>query len=406
MTTIVYPLCTAVHLIALLYRVPRLLRSWTAANLSLLGIFFFSFLVWFLVLPWFWGPWSRAAGIPNFAGLLSHASVILAVACQQILILHLSHDDPHIAWRKAAPRLGGLAAALIAMGILFGRGIGDHPTDFAVSKAVTSPAYLSVYIVTYLITQVDIARMSWRYARLAPSTWLRRAMYMIVFGTGLLFIYSLGRLAAIVVGLLTDGRMTGHAWEPITLIAVAIGSCFQITAWVMPRLGPRLTALHAKLSRTSIETAITHLHDALIAAVPHVARDIDTAGDPDRRLWRLVIENRDAQHQLTPWMDPRVMDIARRRARTAKQRGTQLAATIEATHLRFAIAAQQRGVAPNDAPQAMRAIEPADQPEELLFQRRLARAFTSPTVAAALADVTEHDGQRGQATVAKGTTLS
>ncbi len=96
MTTIVYPLCASIHLIALLYRAPRLLRSRMVADLSLLGIFVFSFLVWFFVLPWFWGPWSRAVGIPNFAGLLSHASVIVAVACQQILILHLSHNDPHV----------------------------------------------------------------------------------------------------------------------------------------------------------------------------------------------------------------------------------------------------------------------------------------------------------------------
>jgi len=387
-TTIVYPLCATVHFIALLYRGLRLLRSRTISDLALLGIFFFSFLVWFFVLPWFWGPWSRAAGIPNFAGLLSHTAVILAVACQQILILHLSQNDPHIAWRKAAPRLAGLAAALVAMGVLFGHGLPDHPTDFAVSKAVASPAYITVYIVAYGITQVDIARMSWRYMRLAPSTWLRRAMWMVAFGTGLLFIYCVGRFAAIVAGLLTGGRVTGHAWEPVTLIAVATGSCVQITAWVMPRLGPRLTALRATLLRSSIEAETTRLHQALIAAVPHVARDIDTAGDRDLRLWRLVIENRDAQRQLVPWMDPRVTDIARRQGRVNNQRGTRLAATVEATHLRFAIAAKQRGDAPDSTTDPIRAIEPTDQPEELLFQRQLARAFYSPTVDTALAELT------------------
>lgn len=399
MTTIVYPLCASIHLIALLYRAPRLLRSRTVTDFSLLGIFFFSFLVWFFVLPWFWGPWSRAAGIPNFAGLLSHTAVILAVACQQILILHLSHNDPRVAWRKAMPRLGGLAAALIAMGVLFGQGIGDHPTDFAVAKAVTSPAYLTVYIVAYAITQVDIARMSWRYARLAPSTWLRRAMRMIVLGTGLLFIYSVGRFAAIATGLLTGGKVTGHAWEPVTLIAVATGSILQITAWVMPRLGPRLTELHARLSRSSIEPAITELHTALVAAVPHVARDIDTEGDPGRRLFRLIIENRDAQQQLAPWMNPRATEVARRHGQAASQRGTQLAATIEATHLRFAIAAKQHGLAPSGTSEAIRAIEPANDSEELLFQRRLARAFTSPAVDAAMAEL-----ETSATPVAEGTT--
>lgn len=387
MTTIVYPLCASIHLIAVLYRAPRLLRSRTVSDLALLGTFVFAFLVWFFVLPWFWGPWSRAAGIPNFAGLLSHTAVILTVACQQILILHLSHNDPHVAWRKAMPRLGGLAAALAAMGVLFGNGIGDHPTDFAVAKAVTSPAYLTVYTVTYTITQIDIARMSWQYARLAPSTWLRRAMRMIIFGTGLLLIYCVGRLAAIVAGLLTDGRMTGHAWEPVTLVAVATGSCVQTISWVMPRLGPRLTALHVRLRRSSIEPAVTRLHQVLVAAVPQVARAIDTAGDPDRRLFRLVIEIRDAQRQLAPWMDPRATDVARRHGQAAGQRGTELAATIEATHLRVAIAAMQQGLAADGRPDTMRAIQPADPPEELLFQRQLARAFSSPTVDAAVTEL-------------------
>jgi hypothetical protein len=48
----------------------------------------------------------------------------------------------------------------------------EAPTRFAMMAARVHPAYLSVYIGAYIVTQIDVCMLCWRHARVSPRIWL------------------------------------------------------------------------------------------------------------------------------------------------------------------------------------------------------------------------------------------
>ncbi|GAB3505919.1 MAB_1171c family putative transporter [Amycolatopsis cihanbeyliensis] len=403
MTSIVYPVCAAVAVVAMLYRLRVLRRERSAAQWGLAGIYFFTACVWAVMLPGFWQPFSDVFGLPNVSGLIAQLAVILVVACQQIVLLHLSYNAT-TAQRKAVPRLCALCLALLIMIVLFIRaaeGMGQHPTDFAVTKAAVNPWYLTVYLTAYAVGQIDVARLCWRYRAIAPTVWLRRGLMVLVASVGILVIYLAGRFADIIAGLM---GYTGHAWEPIVVIAVGSGSIVQLTAWILPDVGPRLSEAWAWLDRRRAYRQLLPLHDELTRHVPQVVLHVGGAptrndGAPaiyrhrnvDRRtrLYRLIVEIRDAQWALRVWMAPVVREAATQHAVAAGLRGDQAAAAIEAAQLRAALHAKTTHQQPSTHVSSPKTVEPEDLVAELAFQRKLARHFQpSAIVVAALATLT------------------
>lgn len=94
MNSVLYPLCAVVAGLALLYKLRVLRTDRSVTQVALLGNFFFLFVTYTVSTPAVWAATSSAVGIVNFSGLLSQSCVILLTACQQIVLLHLTHEAP------------------------------------------------------------------------------------------------------------------------------------------------------------------------------------------------------------------------------------------------------------------------------------------------------------------------
>lgn len=382
MNSVLYPLCAVVAGLALLYKLRVLRTDRSVTQVALLGNFFFLFVTYTVSTPAVWAATSSAVGIVNFSGLLSQSCVILLTACQQIVLLHLTHEAP-LAWRKARPRLIGLGLVLVAMVALFAvaTGRGEKPDDFAIDSATYYPAYLTLYLLAYAANQVDVGVLGWRYARIAPHPWMRRGLYLIAATLPFALLYTGCRAADIVAA---QFGVSGQAWEPVAQVAVTIATLSKTLGWILPDWGRHLTALWRRFTDYRAFRELGPLHREVTSRIPEPVLHLEPDTDLRTRLYRRLVEIRDAQWALRVWTPAAVAGAAEERARAAGLAGTDLAATVEAAQLRAALEALAAQRRPAVHAQTPRVAEPQDLAAELAFQRKLARAFTtSPIVRAA-----------------------
>nr|WP_206269441.1 MAB_1171c family putative transporter [Streptomyces antioxidans] len=348
----------------------------------MLGNFFFLTITFTISTPPVWVEISQATSIVNLSGLLSQSTVILSAACQQLVLLHLSHER-HIAWRKSVPRLVFLALTLVTMVTLFcaASSFGERPDDFAVTNARYYPTYMIVYLTGHTVNQIDVGILGWRYAKVAPTPWLRRGLMLIALSLPLSLAYIVSRFADVIAGLL---ETTGHRWEPAAQIGVALSTVSKTIGWTIPDWGRHVTKIWAWIDYRRAYRQLAPLHAKVTSHAPDVVLD---PGDVDirTRLYRLVVEIRDAQWRLRTWMTPAVAEEARQQAVAAGLRDEDLAATVEAAQLAAAMQAKDRGIRPVEYPNSPLEAGPQDLAAEITFQRKVARAVdVSPTVAAVL----------------------
>ncbi|WP_414167343.1 MAB_1171c family putative transporter [Streptoverticillium reticulum] len=383
LNSIMYPACAAVNLLAFLYKLRILRTDRSPAQWALVGNFLFPLLIFTVSTPAVWVATSEAVGIRNFSGLFTQSCVMLLTACQQLVLLHLTYERD-VAWRKAAPRLVGIGAVLVVMVTLFSAAteLQEKPTDFALSKAQFYPAYLTVYLIAYAWNQVDVCLLCWRYSGIAPMPWLRRGLRLVSLTLPTSMLYAGCRLADIVAG---QFGTSGHAWEPLVPVALTLNTTGQAIGWTMPDWGRSLSALRERAELLRAHRELTPLHTALTAHVPEPVLELEPGADRRTRLYRIVIEIRDAQWALRVWMDPAVAAAARSHGTESGLSGDGLAAAVEAAQLAGALRAKEAGVRPVEHASTPLAAGPEDLAAELAFQRGLARAFAaSPVVTAAL----------------------
>jgi hypothetical protein len=389
MNAVLYPACAAITLLATLIRLPALRRDRSPAQVALTVNFALLCIIWTISTPPIWTAISKFAGVPNLSGLLSQGAAILLVMCVQILVLHWAHERA-TAWRKAIPRLIILALVLIAMIILFFVAVdhGENPNDFAVTKARHFPVYLAVYITAYFIVQIDIFRLCWSFSKKAPEAWLRRGLQIAALGCFLSWAYCVGRIADIVAG---QFGISGDPWEPVVQIAVVSSAIVRLIGWTIPSWGHYLSDVWSWFDRLRALRQLSPLHEAILAAIPNVSLSLEHGTPIATRLYRVLIELRDGQRALQPWMDPAVVDAAQRHSAAAGLTEQETAAIVEAAQLRAALQDHQADHAQQAPPEGNGTMAtfavPDDLAGELEHQRRVARAFqTSPVVQAALVD--------------------
>ncbi|MET9322984.1 MAB_1171c family putative transporter [Streptomyces sp. NPDC003038] len=363
-------------LLALLYKARVLRTDRSVPQVALVANFFFLFVIFTVSTPSVWVAASELVGIENFSGLLTQSCVVIMTACQQLVLLHFSYG-PKIARRKAIPRVLALGLVLVTMAVLFfgAAAGGEAPNDFAVTRAQFTPAYLAVYLAAFTANQVEIGVMGWRYSKIAPSPWLRRGLRMVASTLPFALIYTGVRTADIVAAQLGS---TGRPWEPAAQLGVAIAVIVQTIGWILPDWGPHITSLRDRLRYRRAFRVLNSLHRNLTEQVPEPVIPVTPALDLRTRLYRMVIEIRDAQWALRTWMDADIARIARQEAEQAGLRGEKLAAVVEAAQLRGAIEAKRRNHPPKRPPETPMAAAPGDLAAELVFQQRLARAMSSP----------------------------
>ncbi|MFJ5803753.1 MAB_1171c family putative transporter [Streptomyces decoyicus] len=382
MNHFLYPICAAISLIVLLFKVRLLRADRSVPQLAIVGLFASLFLTYLVSSPLVWVATSKAVGIVNFSGLFTQGLVIVTNGFQQLLLLHLTHE-PEVARRKLRPRLIALALVLLTMIVLFSAATSEHenPNDFALSKAQFYPAYLVVYLLAHIANETDVSIMCWRHAKVAPSPWLRRGLFINAWTLPLALIYSGCRLADVVAG---QFGVSGTAWEPVAQLSVAASAIGRTIGWTLPDWGPSLSKLWQPVTDRRAYQKLEPLHRAVTDGVAVHGVSLSSETGLKARLYRRLVDIRDAQWELRRWMDTDLAVEAEQACGAAGLTGTDRAAVIEAAQLRFAIEAKKRGLEPSDRDSTPLATDPADLASELDFQLKLARAFDSSSVVRAI----------------------
>ncbi|MGD9482602.1 MAB_1171c family putative transporter [Streptomyces sp. TRM70308] len=372
-----------VGLVAVLYKLPALPRHrGDAAFIALCVYFLCSGLSFFVELDQLRGHIAAFLHYPNITTFLCQAFVVALTAAQQVVLVHWAHP-PDTARRKARRRLLGYGAALLTLAVLFF--FVNPPTrqgtaEVTVLLNLHNPAYagyFALYLTVCAVGQVEAVRLSLRYAGIANRSWLRFGMWAVAVGGTLILAYCLIRylqIAALHTGL-------PEPWSDLYWIAGSVGSICQVVGWTVPSWGPRLSEAARWPASYRAYRRLRPLWLALYEAAPGIALDAPRTGllgrvpprDLEYRLYRRVIEIRDGQLALRPYMDPAAVRAAA--ARLGLPADADPTAR-EALLLRCALRARAAGVtAPGGSAEPVTHAPDGDITEEVAWLTQVARHF-------------------------------
>lgn len=355
----------------------RVMRAgYSAVRLALAESYFLLLVIALVSVPVVWSETNRVVGVENFSGLVTQISVVLVTLCQQLVLLRLSHERV-TAYRKAVLPLIGFGVTLTAMTTLFFvvpmRPV--EPSGFSAQAAAQNPVYLAFYLIAFAVGQINIGITCRRHAHIPPSVWLRRGLGLIALTLPLSLIYA----ACGVIGIFAE-RTGGSAaqWAPMSQASLVMIGIMQAVGWVLPDIGKRVAAVRQWAGHRRAFHVLKPLHRAVTARAPELVIPMKYGAGLNARLYRVMIEIRDAQWALRPWMDPALAGTLRRLGTEAGLSGEELAAAVEAAGIRAAIEARDLGVLPPEPVETPLSAEPGDLAAELVFQCRLARYFACP----------------------------
>jgi hypothetical protein len=292
-------------------------------------------------------------GTQNITIILSHSAVIVLTAAQQVVLIYWA-NPPEKARPKAVRRIvafGIVLAALVTMFFLILPGERQGTSETSSLLNMHNPYYV-VYLVLFVtasaVGQIITLRMSWIYSRVAGRAWLRRSMWAVVAGAGLILVYCALRLAQIL------GEQAGinmKPWNPVQWLAGDVGSLLELLGWTAAGWGPLFSAASLWIANYRRHQRLRPLWVALYQATPDIAldapwsrvADLVLIRDLNYRLYRRVIEILDGQRALRPYLDPTIAEAVARQARRVGVTGERLGPTLEAIQLHLALRAKAEG---------------------------------------------------------------
>lgn len=335
---------------AFFYRLPALLRDRTDPALLALCIYFLCSAMSFLLgLDAVWPYVANLFGYENVTTIIIHAIVIILTAAQQVVLVYWTWP-PDQARPRARRRLIAFGSLLVILVFLFFLALPSrrHGAETASLLNVSNPdyaLYLCCYTTVVAAGQVETVRLSLRYVKMVRRSWLQIGMLIVTVGAFLILIYC-GMRDAEVIGVHAGFDMA--PWDPIQWSAGDVGSLFELIGWTLPGWGPRLPAAGRWVRDYRTYRRLRPLWAALYKAVPTIALDpprtrlgdLFPLRDLDHRLYRRVIEIRDAQLALRPYTDPAAAEAARERAQAAGLVGDRQRAMVEASLISSALYAK------------------------------------------------------------------
>ena len=326
----------------------------------------------------FSAPVDRATGVVHLGAALSDAGAMIAACAGRLFLLHVDRAQPDVGGRgmRCYANLAVALGAMVALFVAFPPRPGQH-----------APVYVAVYIAYVGKVLISAWRLGARYSRRTDRPFLRVGLLVIAAGgaTGLCFL--LCQTALLVTGLL-DPRAAGpidsaaSALELVTETLLLIGVTMPVSG---PVLADAVRWLLDYRSYRRLRPLWLALHEAgpefrlLSAGPPWLLRDVGLL------LYRQVIEIRDGQLALRPYVDQTVAREAVRLARRAGLPQAKADAAVEAAAIASGIAAKATGRAARE-PAVLRCAVPQDAglTAEIAWLRTVSAAFTrSPIVTAA-----------------------
>ncbi|MET9700863.1 MAB_1171c family putative transporter [Streptomyces sp. NPDC006529] len=347
----------------------------------------FSALSYAISLTWVWVRIDSTLGVTNIAVPLAQSCVVLVFALQATVLAHWSKPLAE-ARRRGRLLLTAAAAVILAMGVLFVflTPATQRPTDFSLYYAHDPffQAYLTLYIATYTVAEVYLARSCWKYARTASRPSIARGLRLISVGAVITLGYSAIRIGA-VLGAVFGFSVRGL--DPYAWLCGDIGAALTQVGYFLPTLATRSRAVRAWCTAHLRYRRLRPLWAAMDRADPGIALrrparqrdDLLRGRSAEFPLLRRRVEIRGGQTLLRRYLDPAVRTASQTRRGAEGLTGAELAAAVTADQIRAALARHRAGE-PVDAPADYADAElPLTTPEdELLHLERVASYFTPP----------------------------
>ncbi|MBC2876892.1 MULTISPECIES: MAB_1171c family putative transporter [Streptomyces] len=306
--------CATAALAALLYNVPVLLRSrGNPAVLALSVHFLCSFLGFFEQLTGLNTAVALLPGRPHPGPLVTELAVVGLTGTQTVFLTYWSHP-PEAARPRVRRRVAVFAGMAVALVVLdFALGLGDRRAvaDRLTLADMSDPAYAAYLYFFFTVCaagQCETVRLSWRYMGIAQRSWLRRGMGAAMLGATLSLVHCALRCTEI------TGTLSGWDMTPLDTanwLTGDIGSALKVFGWTVPAWGPSLSRAVRWGTRYRAYRRLRPLWIALYRTVPDIVLDPPVLcrigdllawRDLDYRLYRRVIEIRDGQRALRPYM--------------------------------------------------------------------------------------------------------
>lgn len=333
----------------------------------------------------FSGAVDARSGVPHLAEVLSDTAAMTAAGAGRVFLLHVNYPAPSA--MVARRRYTGLAAAVATVAILFVA----VPPESAPPSCGEDSVYFYVYIWYIAITLLAVCRLGLRYSRLTGRPELRLGLRTIVAG-GVCGLAFLGAQTAMLTG--------NEIGRPLRIDA-SVGLPLEMTTEVLllagvtiPALGTRLAALIRWIGDCRSYRRLHPLWLALYQTDPDFS--LLPQNRTGRRAWRRdvgfllyrqVIEIRDGQLALRPYVHPGAVEVARALGLRAGLPDEEVRAAAEAAAIAAGIAAKTQGRGPSGEPSPPPASPHGpDLDAEISWLAKVSRAFTtSPVVPATVA---------------------
>lgn len=391
MTIILYPACALFAWVFVLSGARRLPTFRREPERQAVWLMFLAFAIVFTVGS---SPLRRHldgfAGIAEFSTWLAQ-SLVVGYSVAALALLQLWNYERSQARRRIAVSTAVVIAVLVSMAVFFRLSnpahAGNHNFVHWYGSSGYFDAYLVIYLATYGVTNIEIARLCLRFARLMTPSWLRTGLRTAAVGSVVSLVYVADRMTDVVVA---HFGVDLAAWDPLPEAGASIGSMLIMFGLTMQMWGPRASHLAQRYRRLRAYRQLRPLWEALYNRDPGIALDAPPFGldrwramprvlrDVDYHVSRRVIEVRDGVLALQPYLDSAIA----LRAREAAARNGLPKDGIEAAGEAEGIwAALERSTRPDpertpSAPVAMNTT-PEDLDAELVWLSTVAKHFSA-----------------------------
>ncbi|MFG2382853.1 MAB_1171c family putative transporter [Streptomyces avermitilis] len=387
MKDILHPLCLIIAGSGFMFLLRDLRKDRRdPALVALTFTYFFSALSYAISLTPVWLRIDGTLGVTNIAVPLAHGCVILVLALQAVVLANWSMAPADVRRRtrfllaSAVTVIGGLAVLFALL-----TPTTQRPVDFSLYYAHDPffQSYLTLYIGTYTMAEVYLARMCWKHARDAANPWIARGLRLISIGAVITLGYSAVRISSIL------GAAFGFSvkeLEPYAWICGDIGATLTQIGYFLPTLTSGTKSARVWGTEHLQHWRLRRLWQALYEAEPSIAlMPPASQGAAFLRLrsvrfllYRRTVEIRDGQIELRPYLDPAARKEVERRRRAEGLQGPALAAAITADQIRHALARKHHGPVSEPAAYADAALSTLTTDQELHHLVRVAAYFTPP----------------------------
>jgi hypothetical protein len=384
MAEVVWPLSALLAWSALLYKARDLVREPRSLSLRLICVMLACVALTDTVLvPAVYAGLERLIGVANLSVMISAACGMGFVLAAQRLLLHWVYPVEQ-ARRRARPWQAFYVVALVAQIVLFALAPVDVSTyQFVETYSATPFARECILIgdLCVFLAVVDIGRLCWRYASIAGRRFLRIGLRCTGIGALSAAVYFPVEMVHIVARSFHVTVIPTRVMSDMFTVLGFTGAVFIGCGLTIPAWGPRLAAASAWIGKYRAHRQLHPLWLALYRTHPAIAlharnplKDSLWTRDLDYRIVRRVVEIRDGQLALRPYLNGAVARNARHVGEGHGLRGTRLEAMVEAATLDDAIRAHRQG-SPAAEPYLRAAQGGADLAEETAWLVQVARAM-------------------------------